>query len=92
MYIRVDGPYGNLNFNYRRFPAVILVAGGIGVTPVMSILKDTYRTGQVDRPSRRSCIESMHFVWTVPSQDQYAWFSEDIHELVEASKGKVNKV
>ena len=39
MLIRVDGPYGNLDFNYRRFPIFVLVAGGIGVTPLMGILK-----------------------------------------------------
>jgi NAD(P)H-flavin reductase len=89
MWIRVDGPYGNLNFNYRRFPAVILVSGGIGVTPVMGILKDIYRTGQVERKARRSAIEDVHFVWTVPSADQYGWFDEDVKELVGAAEGKV---
>jgi len=39
----VDGPYGNLNLNYRRYPRLVLVAGGIGITPVMGLLRDAYR-------------------------------------------------
>jgi predicted ferric reductase len=33
--MRVDGPYGNQKLNYRRFPNLLLVAGGIGITPVL---------------------------------------------------------
>ncbi len=39
LWIRVDGPYGDLNMNYRRYPVLLLVSGGIGVTPAMGILK-----------------------------------------------------
>jgi predicted ferric reductase len=35
----VDGPYGNMNVNYQRFPVLLLIAGGIGITPIIGILK-----------------------------------------------------
>lgn len=38
-WIRSDGPYGYLGFNYRRYGVLFLVGGGIGVTPVVSLLK-----------------------------------------------------
>jgi hypothetical protein len=31
--VRVDGPYGKHDFNYRRFPVLVLAGGGIGITP-----------------------------------------------------------
>lgn len=34
------------DFNYRRYPVVMLCGGGIGVTPVMGILKDLYHVGE----------------------------------------------
>mgnify|MGYP001202158229 CR=1 FL=1 len=40
LWIRVDGPYGGTRVG--RFPNVVFVCGGIGATPVMSILKDIY--------------------------------------------------
>jgi NAD(P)H-flavin reductase len=43
MWIRVDGPYGGTNLD--RFPNLLLVAGGIGATPVVSILRDLYDIG-----------------------------------------------
>ena len=37
-WVRVDGPYGHLKLNYRRFPVLVLVGGGIGMTPGTIIL------------------------------------------------------
>ena len=36
----VEGPYGNLTSEARRVPDVLLVAGGIGVTPLRAILEE----------------------------------------------------
>jgi hypothetical protein len=33
IYIRVDGPYGKWPFNFKRYKTVVLIAGGVGVTP-----------------------------------------------------------
>lgn len=49
LWVRVDGPYGNQRINYRRFPVLLLISGGIGITPCIGILKDMYRTGNVDK-------------------------------------------
>ena len=32
-WVRIDGPYGHVSVNYKRYPAVVLVGGGVGVTP-----------------------------------------------------------
>ncbi len=42
--VEVDGPFGSLDFAADTRPSV-LVAGGIGITPFMSILRDLDRIG-----------------------------------------------
>lgn len=34
MWIRIDGPYGQLSLNYKRYPIVCLVGGGVGVRKI----------------------------------------------------------
>jgi len=89
LWIRSDGPYGNLKLNYRRFPVFFLAAGGIGVTPVIGILKDIYRHGDLDTMARKrhkSLVEKVYFIWTLQNTQQYAWFSEEIKYFLDASK------
>jgi len=89
MWIRTDGPYGNLKLNYRRFPVFVLAAGGIGVTPVVSILKDIYRYGTLDplaRKRHKSLVQKVYFIWTIQNLEQYAWFSEEIKYFLDAAK------
>lgn len=37
--IRVDGPYGQLSVNPRKYETLLLCAGGVGVTPMMAMLR-----------------------------------------------------
>lgn len=38
--IAVEGPYGPANFPYHRYDSLVLVAGGSGITPFLSIIQD----------------------------------------------------
>jgi len=89
MWVRCDGPYGNHNLNYRRFPVLILAAGGIGLTPIISMLRDLYRVGDLDprkKQPKSHCIEQVHLCWSITTSEQYAWFSEQINACYNASK------
>jgi predicted ferric reductase len=89
MWVRTDGPYGNLKLNYRRYPVCFLAAGGIGVTPVIGILKDIYRHGELDPMAKKrhvSLVEKVYFIWTVQNMQQYAWFTEEIKYFLDASR------
>ncbi|PRP84216.1 ferric reductase-like transmembrane protein [Planoprotostelium fungivorum] len=88
--IRVDGPYGNVNVPLTRYPVMIMVGGGIGITPIMGVLKDIYRVGDFDSTEMdkipRHSIQDIHVLWTIQNEAQYEWFREDIEGLVNASR------
>jgi len=68
--VKVDGPYGCLAHDYRKFQNVILVGGGIGITPLISILDELYAS--------ESTVYSVHFIWSIPTSSHYEWFAHNI--------------
>ncbi|KAA8542227.1 hypothetical protein F0562_023379 [Nyssa sinensis] len=38
--IAIEGPYGPTSLNFLRYDSLLLVAGGIGITPFLSILRE----------------------------------------------------
>ena len=89
-YIRVDGPYGLHDFNCRRYPALLLVGGGVGITPVIGILKDIYLVGSY-APSERSRslphrIESVYAVWVMRQETDYSCFRQELDACLAAAK------
>jgi predicted ferric reductase len=88
MWIRVDGPYGDHGLNYRRFPTVMLIAGGIGITPAVSLLKDVYRLGDLaasDKAGPPHCIESIYVVWVIPEERMFQWFAPEFDAALAAA-------
>ncbi|MCL7943695.1 ferric reductase-like transmembrane domain-containing protein [Marinobacter sp. ATCH36] len=41
----LDGPYGNLSVDGRAEPGIALIAGGVGLAPLLGILRQMRRTG-----------------------------------------------
>jgi len=41
----IDGPHGNLRLSGRIEPGIALIAGGIGVAPLLGILRELHATG-----------------------------------------------
>jgi len=86
MWMRVDGPYGNHNLNYRRYPHLLLVAGGVGITPVVGLLRDIYRVGDLTATERGRIaphfMERVVICWVMPTIDVYGMFSEEMEECL----------
>ncbi len=47
----IDGPYGHFTLEDHRDDAVLLIAGGVGIAPIMGLLRDLRARGH-DRPVR----------------------------------------
>ena len=43
--VRLDGPFGSLTLHNKRTRAAVFIAGGIGITPFMSMLRQAVRDG-----------------------------------------------
>lgn len=74
--LRLEGPYGSLSVDPRASGSLILVAAGIGVTPMLSILRDLmfrHRAGSLGETKR------IVFVWVVRSRDTaMSWAGESL--------------
>jgi len=51
---RVEGPFGRFSFVRDDPPALLLIAGGVGITPIMSMLRCLRDAGD-DRPATLLC-------------------------------------
>lgn len=59
-----EGPYGHSSDFYLRYDALFLVAGGIGITPFIAILRDLYYRYQA---KEHGLPKSIQLIWTVKS-------------------------
>ena len=79
--IRCDGPYGDLSFNHRRYGNLLLVGGGIGITPIISVLKDVYgghNKSSISKP--RHCLKTVTLVWIMPKSSEASLFLEMLNQ------------
>lgn len=79
----IDGPYGGPGRDPGAFDTVILIAGGVGVTFALPVVKDLVRRMQTQAKVRCSKII---FVWTVRTENTLDWILPDIESCVEAEK------
>ena len=68
--VALDGPYGNLALDVTKYERVILIAGGIGITPMFTILKYVYydclsRISANKEQSSQPKPKYIHLLWTV---------------------------
>eukprot|EP00897_Mesotaenium_endlicherianum_P006720 jgi/Mesen1/6076/ME000031S05350 len=58
----VEGPYGHSSNFYLKYDALVLVAGGIGITPFLAIVRDLLTRHHLAQPDLPS---SLTLVWAV---------------------------
>jgi len=64
MKIFVEGPYGNLSLNLKSHSHVLLVCGGIGATPIVSLARQL-----IFEQQKQSNNLHVHVVWVVRNLD-----------------------
>lgn len=79
--IRVGGPYGCLSVDLEDYDRLLLVGGGVGVTPLTSTLAHIGRAVEQGKLKR---LESVQLVWVVRSASTLSWFEEMLLEIQEA--------
>jgi predicted ferric reductase len=87
LWVRVDGPYGKFSLNLERYPVVVLIGGGVGITPQIAALKSIYRicmsnVARVDN-LRRTMVKHVYFVWSSPDPEHYWWFADFFQQCVQ---------
>jgi NAD(P)H-flavin reductase len=80
--LRIDGPYGKPSLDFKAHRTVLLVAGGIGITPMISILRDLVSRQVTSMPV---VTQEIHFMWIIPDQVSYSWFGGEIREIITQS-------
>ncbi len=81
--IRVDGPYGVEPVAWTRYPVVLLVAGGIGITPGISIASHIVR--EAARGRLAGGERHIHLLWSVGNIQHTDWFEEELKSLAALS-------
>lgn len=71
----VEGPYGHTETSWRDTEVLVLLAGGIGVTPLLSILEDLVR---VRARGYGACPMQVYFVWSARHVGEFALLSPDM--------------
>eukprot|EP00475_Leptophrys_vorax_P003831 TRINITY_DN1223_c0_g1_i1.p1 TRINITY_DN1223_c0_g1~~TRINITY_DN1223_c0_g1_i1.p1 ORF type:complete len:1142 (+),score=352.10 TRINITY_DN1223_c0_g1_i1:95-3520(+) len=84
LWIRVDGPYGKWPYNFARFRGVVLVAGGVGVTPSMALIRHVFHinreTNEVD-----PYLQDVYFIWSCRNEKEFGWYRDMLEEAMARS-------
>ncbi|KAK3390012.1 ferric reductase like transmembrane component-domain-containing protein [Podospora didyma] len=83
--LRLDGPYGVGRIEWMQYPVIVLVAGGIGITPGISIASHVVKYAMA-----RMAVETppgpqwhIHLLWTVSDTSHARWFEDELINLAE---------
>lgn len=91
-WVKIDGPYGVHDFNMRRYPQLMLVGGGVGITPVIGMLKDLYNVGNYSPKEKARVlphvVRDVYAVWVVRNEADAQWFLADLEECAQQSSNK----
>eukprot|EP00123_Amoebidium_parasiticum_P017474 comp23864_c2_seq2/m.41797 comp23864_c2_seq2/g.41797 ORF comp23864_c2_seq2/g.41797 comp23864_c2_seq2/m.41797 type:complete len:329 (-) comp23864_c2_seq2:413-1399(-) len=85
--IRCEGGYGAPSVPLHLMDSVVLVGGGVGVVPLVSILRElalpmsTFKARYLTRRTRRVTL-----IWSVKATSELAWFTTELAQAKEAAR------
>jgi predicted ferric reductase len=77
LYAQIDGPYSAPTSSVYRSKVVVLIAGGIGVTPFASTLQSLVLNEQQNKGLAN---QQVYFHWLNRSQNSYVWFIDLLNQ------------
>uniref|UniRef100_A0A1I8BWQ4 NAD(P)H oxidase (H2O2-forming) n=1 Tax=Meloidogyne hapla TaxID=6305 RepID=A0A1I8BWQ4_MELHA len=78
--LNLDGPYGDGNQEWYNHEVVVMVGGGIGVTPYASTLMDLVLERASGNHSGIRC-KRVYFLWICPTHKNFEWFVDVLKEV-----------
>lgn len=97
--IYVQRPLGAPAQNFGRFPVVVLVGGGIGATPMISIIKWLLQRQQRVRSASQQDLSeelsdeerpdwphTVYFHWLTRDTQSFQWFAETMNSVAESDQ------
>jgi respiratory burst oxidase len=82
--IKVEGPIGASSQGFTDFPIVVLIGAGIGVTPMISVLKQLLVT-----PGK---MKRVFLYWTVRDRSAFEWFASLMDDIFDSDQKHVIQV
>ena len=67
--ILIQGPYGYLPIEYKNYKSIIIITGGVGITPMFSILDDIHANFQ-------QFLTNVSFIWIVNNSSLLRYFKK----------------
>lgn len=79
--LAVDGPFGTATTDVFKYPVVMCIGAGIGVTPFASILKSIWY--QYNQNNVNPVVKKVYFFWICPDTNAFEWFTDLLQYLEE---------
>jgi predicted ferric reductase len=82
--IKVEGPIGASSQDFSKFPILVLIGAGIGVTPMISVVKELLKNpGQMKRTI---------LYWTIRDQAAVEWFTSVLDDIYQQDDKNVIQI
>jgi predicted ferric reductase len=86
--MRVDGPYGVGHIPWGYYSVNIIVAGGIGITPGMTIANHIVELAQKAHHVGPDRGWHVHILWVIKTAQFITWFDEELASLAALAADK----
>jgi len=72
VFVRMEGPYGHVSHPYQEYDTILLVAGGIGITPIYSLYNSLLQSNRVHGQKAKH----IHLIWINKESDIWSMFPD----------------
>jgi NAD(P)H-flavin reductase len=78
--VYIQGPYGNLSSKYNNniYNNIIIVSGGIGITPMFTIIEDI---NNMYNQSKLSNLNKVYFIWIINNIELFESFKKFFNNI-----------